>query len=282
MRLSFTKMQAAGNDYIYLDCRTQGLPPRAAELARRLSRRRVSVGADGLICIAPPRLADADGTMVMYNADGSPGAMCGNGVRCVAEYLYEHGLQKDRIELDTCGAGRKTLYRLGPHLWRAGMGRFSTRAEDVPVAGFGAGPLPDLPLVAGGRQWQAVCLSMGNPHCVVPCRETPPTGAQLAVWGRALAEHPAFPEGANVEFVRQEGPCALAMTVWERGSGATQACGTGACAAAAAFVLRGACPRQAEIEVAQPGGTLQVQVLADDTVLLTGPALTVFEGTVEI
>ena len=158
MRLSFTKMQAAGNDYIYLDCRTQGLPPRAAELARRLSRRRVSVGADGLICIAPPRLADADGTMVMYNADGSPGAMCGNGVRCVAEYLYEHGLQKDRIELDTCGAGRKTLYRLGPHLWRAGMGRFSARAEDVPVAGFGAGPLPDLPLVAGGRQWQATRL----------------------------------------------------------------------------------------------------------------------------
>ena len=282
MKLSFTKMQGAGNDYIYLDCREQGLPPQAGQLAARLSRRHFSVGADGLICIAPPRLADADATMVMYNADGSPGAMCGNGARCVAEYLYTHGVQKDRIELDTPAAGRKTLYRVAPHVWRAGMGRFSARAEDVPVAGFGAGPLPDLPLVAAGRAWRVNCLSMGNPHCVVLCPEAPPEGPELAVWGRALAEHPAFPQGANVEFVRQEGPQALAMTIWERGSGATLACGTGACVAAAALVLRGDCPREEEIEVTQPGGRLQVQVLADDTVLLTGPAQTVFAGTVEI
>lgn len=282
MKLSFTKMQAAGNDYIYLDCRTGGLPPHGAQLAVQLSRRHFSIGADGLICIAPPRLADADATMVMYNADGSQGAMCGNGIRCVAEYLYTHGVRRDRIELDTCGAGRKTLYRRAPNLWRAGMGRFSTRAEDIPVTGLGAGPLLDLPLVAAGRTWRVHCLSMGNPHCVVFCREAPPTGSQLAAWGRALAQHPAFPQGTNVEFVRQEGPRALTMTVWERGSGATLACGTGACAAAAALVLHGACPRAAEIEVAQPGGTLQVQVLADDTVLLTGPAYTVFEGTVEI
>lgn len=282
MKLSFTKMQGAGNDYIYLDCREQGLPPQAGQWAARLSRRHFSVGADGLICIAPPQLADADATMVMYNADGSQGAMCGNGVRCVAEYLHTHGVQKDRIELDTPGAGRKTLYRVAPHVWRAGMGRFSARAQDIPAEGLGAGPLLDLPLVAAGRAWRVNCLSMGNPHCVVLCREAPPEGLELAVWGRALAEHPAFPQGANVEFVRQEGPRALAVTVWERGSGATLACGTGACAAAAALVLRGDCPREEEIEVSQPGGRLQVQVLADDTVLLTGPAHTVFEETVEI
>src|SRR5699024_2780879 len=124
MQLHFTKMQGAGNDYIYLDCRQSGLPPHPGALAAQLSRRHVSVGADGLICILPPLLADADATMRMFNADGSEGAMCGNGARCVAEYLYAHGVRKDRIELDTPRAGRKTLYRTAPGRWRAGMGRF--------------------------------------------------------------------------------------------------------------------------------------------------------------
>ena len=114
MKWQFTKMHGAGNDYIYLDCRQTGLPSDAGALAVRLSRRRVSVGADGLICIAPPLLADADATMVMYNADGSEGVMCGNGVRCVAEYLYTHGTRKELIELDTLHAGRKTLGDDGP------------------------------------------------------------------------------------------------------------------------------------------------------------------------
>lgn len=282
MKLNFLKMQGAGNDYIYLDCRQTGVPAEAAELAVRLSRRRFSVGADGLICIAPPQLADADATMVMFNADGSEGAMCGNGIRCVAEYLYTHGVQKDLIELDTRRAGRKTLYRVGVHRWRAGMGRFSARATDLPVVGLGSGPLLGVPLVAAGHTWQVSCVSMGNPHCVVFCRETPPVGDQLAEWGRALAGHPAFPEGANVEFVQQHSPTALTVTVWERGSGATLACGTGACAAVAAGVLRGCCPREQEVSVTLPGGTLEVQVLADDTVLLTGPAQTVFDGTVDL
>ena len=227
MQLKFTKMQGAGNDYIYLDCRQSGVPAEAGRWAAELSRRRFSVGADGLICIAPPLLADADATMVMFNADGSEGAMCGNGIRCVAEYLYTHGVQKELIELDTRRAGRKTLYRVGPHVWRAGMGRFSARAADLPAVGLGAGPLLDIPLAAAGRSWKVSCISMGNPHCVVFCREAPPTGAVLARWGEALACHPAFPEGTNVEFVQAAGPRILAATVWERGSGATLACGTG-------------------------------------------------------
>ena len=282
MQLKFTKMQGAGNDYIYLDCRQSGVPAEAGRWAAELSRRRFSVGADGLICITPPLLADADATMVMFNADGSEGAMCGNGIRCVAEYLYTHGVQKELIELDTRRAGRKTLYRVGPHVWRAGMGRFSARAADLPVVGLGAGPLLDIPLAAAGRSWKVSCISMGNPHCVVFCREAPPTGAVLARWGEALACHPAFPEGVNVEFVQEAGPRTLAATVWERGSGATLACGTGACAAVVAWTLAGNCPRGCEVSVRLPGGTLQVCVLEDDTVLLSGPAQTAFEGVVTV
>ncbi len=282
MELHFTKMEGAGNDYIYLDCRASGLPANGAELSRVLSRRHFSVGADGLICIAPPRLADADATMVMFNADGSEGTMCGNGVRCVAEYLYTHGVQKDLIELDTVHAGRKTLYRVQPHVWQAGMGRFSTRAADLPVTGLGAGPLLDVPLVAAGRSWKVSCISMGNPHGVVFCEETPPSGSLLEEWGRALASHPAFPRGINVEFVRVTGADSLSVTVWERGSGATLACGTGACAAVVAWTLTGSCSRGRKVEVALPGGTLQVCVLEDDTVLLSGPARTVYEGVVSV
>lgn len=280
MKLQFTKMHGAGNDYIYLDCRRTGLPEDAGLLAARLSRRRVSVGADGLICIVPPLLADADATMVMYNADGSEGVMCGNGVRCVAEYLYTHGVRKNLIELDTLHAGRKTLFRMGEHLWRAGMGRFSLRAADLPAVGLGAGPLLEVPLVAAGRSWQVSCVSMGNPHSVVFC-DRPPDEAELAVWGAALERHPAFPQGTNVEFVKVENSCTLHVAVWERGSGATLACGTGACAAVVIAVVRGMCPREKPVDVVLPGGTLQVCVLQDDTVLLTGPAETVYEGVAE-
>lgn len=282
MQLQFTKMQGAGNDYIYLDCRQSGLPVRAAQWARQLSRQHVSVGADGLICIAPPQLADADATMVIYNADGSEGQMCGNGARCVAEYLYTHGVTKLCIELDTRQAGRKTLYRTGPHTWRAGMGRFSTRAADLPAVGLGAGPLVNIPLTAAGQTWTVSCVSMGNPHCVVVGRQEPPTGAALAQWGGALARHPAFPQGINVEFVRIDSPTALTATVWERGSGATLACGTGACASVVALVLQNRCPRETPVTVTLPGGQLEVTVLADDTVLLTGEAKTVFTGTVDL
>lgn len=279
MKLRFTKMQGCGNDYIYLDCRDTGFPGDAAAWSVRLSRRRVGVGADGLICIGPPLLADGDASMRIFNADGSEAQMCGNGVRCVAQYLYTHGVPRQKIRIDTPAAGRKTLRRLEEGVWQADMGRLSARAADLPAVGFGEGPLLRLPLAAAGRSWDVACLSMGNPHCVVFWPDADlPAGPALAALGPAFERHPAFPEGVNTEFLRPESPTRLRMRVWERGSGETPACGTGACAAAAAMVLRGQSPRETPLAVELPGGTLTVTVRADDTVLLAGPAAEVFTG----
>ncbi len=283
MKLRFTKMQGCGNDYIYLDCRDTGLPDQAAAWSVQLSRRRVSVGSDGLICICPPLTAEGDAAMRIFNADGSEGKMCGNGVRCVAQYLYTHGVPRQKIRIDTPAAGRKTLRRLGEGIWQADMGRFSARAADLPTVGFGEGPLLHLPLAAAGRSWDAACISMGNPHCVVPWPGPElPSGAELAALGPAFERHPAFPQGVNTEFIWVESARRLRIQVWERGSGETWACGTGACAAVAAMVLRGVCPRGKTVEAELLGGTLQVEVQADDTVLLTGPAVETYTGETEV
>ena len=282
MQLNFTKMHGAGNDYIYLDCRRTGLPARAGAWAVALSRRHFSVGADGVICVCPPAAPGADAAMRMFNADGSEGKMCGNGVRCVAEFLYTHGLPKDSLEIDTL-SGRKTLRRLGAGQWQAEMGRFSALAADLPAVGVGEGPLIHLALDAAGRTWDAAGISMGNPHCVVPWPdEEVPTGSALAAIGPAFERHPAFPERTNTEFVYQYSPTRVKMRVWERGSGETLACGTGACATVAALARRGLCPRETPVTVELLGGELQITVLADDRVLLAGPAETAFTGTVEV
>lgn len=282
MELNFTKMQAAGNDYIYLDCRAAGLPPNAAALAVALSRRHFSVGADGVIFICPPLLADGDAAMRMFNADGSEGAMCGNGVRCVAEFLYTHGVRRDCIRIDTPNAGRRTLRRVGAGLWQVEMGHFSALGADVGTADLGGGPLLDVPLCTGGRSWRVNCVAVGNPHCVVFVGDAPPEGADLALYGRELEHHPAFSGGINVEFARQISPTAFAVTVWERGSGATLSCGTGACAVAASAVLTGRSGHGVPILVQMPGGTLEVRILKDDTALLIGEAAAAFTGTVRI
>ena len=284
MRLEFTKMHGCGNDYIYLDCRDTGLPEDIARWSRTLSRRHFSVGADGIICICAPVLAGGDATMRMFNADGSEGRMCGNGVRCVAQYLYEHGLKKDVIEIDTLMAGRKTLRRLGEGMWQADMGRFDATPDALPAVGLGAGPLVHADLVAGGLSWDVACVSMGNPHCVIqwPEEATLPTGTALAGLGPAFEHHPAFPEGVNTEFVYVRDPHHLVMRVWERGSGETLACGTGACATVAALVLRGVCPRSEAVQVDLLGGTLSITVDEGDGVRMAGPAETTFTGTVEV
>lgn len=283
MQLHFTKAQGCANDYILLDCRATGLPDGAAQWSKRLSPRRSAVGADGVICICPPLLAGSDATMRMFNTDGSEGQMCGNGVRCVAQYLYTHGAARPTLHIDTVAAGSKTLLRLGEGLWQADMGRFSAMAADLPAVGLGAGPLIRQPLTAAGRTWEVSCISMGNPHCVVQWPDgAVPTGPVLAGLGPALEHHPAFPQRTNVEFVFVQGAARLVMRVWERGCGETWACGTGACAAVAAMVLRGLCPRGTPVEVSLPGGELAVTVLRDDTVLLAGPAQLVYEGVAEL
>lgn len=284
MKLEFTKMHGCGNDYIYLDCRETGLPAQVAQWSQKLSRRHFSVGADGVICLCPPLTPDADTTMRMFNADGSEGKMCGNGVRCVAQYLYTHGVPRDVLEIDTARAGRKTLRRLGEGLWQADMGRFSAMAADLPATGLGEGPLVHAALAANGQTWDAACLSMGNPHCVIewPALDTLPTGPALACLGPAFERHPAFPEGVNTEFVFIKDPTHLEMRVWERGSGETYACGTGACATVAALALRGICPRGQAVQVGLLGGTLSITVQPDDTVLLAGPAEVAFTGVAEV
>lgn len=282
MRISFTKMHGCGNDYIYLDCRQTGLPEHVADWSVKLSRRHLSVGADGIICICPPTTPGADATMRMFNADGSEGKMCGNGVRCVAEFLYTHGVVKDSLEIDTL-AGRKTLRRLGKGQWRAEMGCFSAMAADLPAVGVGEGPLVHMTVEAAGRSWDAAGVSMGNPHCVVEWPdENLPTGMDLAAIGPDFEKNKIFPEGVNTEFIYVRDATHLKMRVWERGSGETMACGTGVCASAVAMVLRGVCPRDVPIEIELLGGTLSVTVRSDDHVLLSGPAETAFTGEAEV
>lgn len=277
MKLQFTKMHGAGNDYIFADCRRTGPLPHAAALSARLSRPHYGIGADGLICIGPPLLAGGDAGMIMYNADGTAGTMCGNGVRCVAEYLYTHGLRRAVLRIDTPQAGQRILRRVGAGRWQADMGRFAPFVPAVPGAKESTAVL-----CAAGRSWQVHCIDIGNPHCVVFCPDGLPGPAGLAQWGAALAGHPAFLSGANVEFVHPISPACLAVSVWERGSGATLACGTGACAAAAAAVQQGLCRRCTPIEVQLPGGVLAVCIADNDTVQLTGEAVEVFAGEVEI
>lgn len=282
MRISFTKMHGCGNDYIYLDCRQTGLPEHVADWSVKLSRRHLSVGADGIICICLPSTPGADATMRMFNADGSEGKMCGNGVRCVAEFLYTHGVPRDTLEIDTL-AGRKTLRRLGKGQWQAEMGCFSAMAADLPAVDVGEGPLVHMTVEAAGRSWDAAGVSMGNPHCVVEWPdENLPTGMDLAAIGPDFEKNKIFPEGVNTEFIYVRDATHLKMRVWERGSGETMACGTGACASAVAMVLRGVCQRDVPIQIDLLGGTLSVTVRSDDHVLLSGPAETAFTGEAEV
>ena len=280
MRLSFTKMQGCANDYIYLDCRASGVPADIAALARQLSARRVSVGADGIICICAAA-AGADAAMRMFNADGSEGRMCGNGIRCVAEWLYTHdsACAKDSLRIDTA-SGQKLLRRAGEGRWQVEMGRYSPMAADLPAVHMGPGPLVGVPLAAAGRVWTVSCISVGNPHCVVPAEDV--DGLDLAAIGPAFEGHENFPERVNTEFVQQLGPACLKMRVWERGSGETWACGTGACAAVSAFTELGRVPAGADIRVLLRGGELTIRVLPGRELLMTGDAVTVYEGTAQV
>ena len=191
MKLSFTKMQGCANDYIYLDCRESGVPENIVPLARDLSRRHFSVGADGIICICAPVTPGADGRMRIFNADGSEAQMCGNGVRCVAEWLYTHGVAKPRLAIDT-GAGCKTVTRMGAQLWQVEMGEYTTMAAALPAVNMGEGPLVDCPLEVEGKRWQVTCIGVGNPHCVTVVPEV--DSLKLEEIGPAFENHPNFPE----------------------------------------------------------------------------------------
>ncbi len=281
MRLPFTKMHGIGNDYVYVNAFETQLPD-PARVARLVSPRRTGIGSDGLILICPSSVADC--RMEMYNADGSRGEMCGNGIRCVAKYAYDHGIaRKPRLTIET-DAGLKTV---DLHIEdgrvasvTVDMGEPILDAPAIPVRA--EGQVIDAPLEVDGETHRITCVSMGNPHCVLFVPST--ADAPVTTLGPRIETHPFFPNKVNVEFVEVVGAAPasrLRMRVWERGSGETAACGTGACAATVAAVLTGRGRRQVRIELL--GGELEIEWReADGRVYMTGPATEVFSGEIDV
>lgn len=274
MSIRFTKMQGIGNDYIYVDCFRNPPPKDPAGLSRRISDRHFGVGADGLILICPSEKADA--RMRMFNADGSEAEMCGNGVRCVAKYVHDHGLaRKPTLTIET-GRGVLTLEletRNGcVDQVRVDMGEPILQAERIPTTLPGN---PPINVRLPRHDLTATCVSMGNPHCVTFVDEI--TDDLVLKIGPQIEVDPAFPRRTNVEFVRVNRADNVTMRVWERGSGETMACGTGACAVAVAGVLAGKTGRS--IVVHLPGGDLDLTWSErDNHVFMKGPAVEVFSG----
>ena len=282
MELVFTKMQGCANDYIYMDCRLSGVPAAIEELSVRLSRRHFSIGADGIICICAPQCEDSDAMMRIFNADGSEGKMCGNGIRCVAQWLVEHDplfAGRKELRIDTL-SGTKTLTRTPSGLWQVEMGVYKTLPQSIPAVNMGEAPLVGASLTVEEKEWTVTCINVGNPHCVTVVEDT--ASLELEKIGPGFEKHANFPENINTEFVQVLGPQRLRMRVWERGSGETWACGTGTCACAAAMVELGICSADKEILVELLGGELSILVRSDGSIRMTGPAETVYEGEVAL
>ncbi len=272
-------MHGIGNDYIYFDCFEEDLPD-PEKISEKLSDRHFSVGGDGIVLILKSEVADAK--MRMFNADGSEGKMCGNAIRCVGKFLYEvKDLKKETLTVETL-SGIKTLklsVRNGAvDRVTVDMGMPELVPDRIPAL-FEGERVVSLPLIVGEKTYRVTSLSMGNPHCVVFGGD--PDAIELEKLGPLFEHHPAFPARVNTEFVQVLGRNVLKMRVWERGSGETLACGTGACAAAVAGVLNGYCDKNAQIAVKLKGGQLLIRV-GDEGVFMTGPAAFAFIGKVEI
>ncbi len=302
--MKFTKMQGLGNDYVYVNCLEEKIED-PSELARLVSDRHFGVGSDGLILIRPSEAADFE--MEMYNADGSRGEMCGNGIRCVAKYVYDYGLtDKTSISVETLGGIKyldMTVENGKVKLVRVDMGIPELRAEKIPIlcetvteecvvdedAVLGGGYNEDdcenkdcrkvinESIVVDGMEYQITGVSMGNPHAVVFLEDV--KGLDIEKIGPKFENHERFPKRINTEFVRVIDRETIEMRVWERGSGETLACGTGACAAVVASILNGMAEHKVTVKLA--GGDLLVE-WEEETgkVYMTGPAVTVFEGTI--
>ena len=275
--LRFTKMHGCGNDYIYFNC-FEGPVEDPAGLAVRLSDRHKGVGSDGVILVCPPEDPAHDGRMRMFNADGSEGRMCGNGIRCVAKFLYDRGLaQKTELLIETLSGVKTCLIHQEGGVCRAvtvDMGPPVLDPALVPV-GLPGGPVVGRAVRVAGGIHRITCVSMGNPHCALFGGD--PDRLDLAAVGPLFERDPLFPQGVNTEFIQVIDPHTLKVRVWERGSGETMACGTGACASAVAAILNGFCPQGEEITVRLRGGDLAIRS-TPETVWMTGEAVTVFEG----
>lgn len=275
-QINFTKMHGIGNDYIYINCFEQEIED-PGKLAIKMSPRRFSVGADGVILICPSQVADAK--MRMFNLDGSEGKMCGNGIRCVGKFVYDNGIaKKSRITIETL-SGIKTLDITDKdgkaESITVDMGRVEFAPEKIPAVAD-CDSIIDTAIMVNGSEYNITALSMGNPHAVVFCDEI--DDLKLEKIGPYFEHHEMFPEQVNTEFIRVIDDSTLQMRVWERGSGETFACGTGACAAVVAAVENGFCKREAEITVHLVGGDLYITYTSDGTVFMRGGATTVFDG----
>ena len=279
--MRFTKMQGCGNDYVYVVCfLEEEIPEDPAKLAIAISDRHFGEGSDGLILICPSEVADA--RMRMFNADGSESEMCGNGLRCVAKYVYDYGIAtKKTLKIETGrGVLSVDLEISDGHAVRAtiDMGEPILESATIPTTLPGKPPLEKVVKYAGGDiegEIKLSCVSMGNPHAVAFVDKI--TDHLVLKVGPLLEKHEVFPRRTNVEFIRVNSRTDLTMRVWERGSGETLACGTGACGAAVAAVLTGRADRKVTIHLV--GGDLEIEWReSDNHVYLTGPAVEVFSG----
>ena len=280
--MKFTKMHGCGNDYIYVDGARENIPAeRKSEVVKFLSDRHFGIGGDGVIFINPSDVADFE--MEMYNMDGSRSEMCGNGIRCVGKYVYDHGLtRKTSLSIVSCGKVKYlelTVEDGKVAKVRVNMGSPVLEAAEIPVVASQS-PVVDTPIAVDGREYRMTCVSMGNPHAIVYVDEMI-DDETLAKIGPLFEHHERFPRRVNTEFVKVLDRERVQMRVWERGTGETLACGTGACAVTVASILNGLTEDGITVELL--GGNLEIFWDREENVVyMTGPATTVFEGEIEI
>lgn len=278
--MKFTKMQGAGNDYVYVNCFEEQVE-NPQQLAIQVSNRNFGIGSDGLILIMPSDKADV--RMRMFNSDGSESEMCGNGIRCVAKYAFDHGIvDKTEITAET-GAGILTL-KLVPgndgkiEKVRVNMGLPRLTRGEIPMTGDAALKVISEPLTILDRTFQITCASMGNPHCVIFVEDV--ENYPVATYGPLIENHELFPRRTNVEFVEIISRTEVRQRTWERGAGETLACGTGSSAVTAACVLNGLTEKKILNHLS--GGDLEMEWAEDGSIYMTGPAVEVFSGEIKL
>ena len=277
--MKFTKMHGIGNDYVYVNCFKETVE-NPSEVAIKVSDRHFGIGSDGLILIKPSEVAD--GKMEMYNADGSQGAMCGNGIRCVAKYMYDYGItDKTSISVET-KSGIKyldlTLKDGKVDTVKVNMGAPILKASEIPVLSEKEQVI-DEPITVDGKEWKITCVSMGNPHAITYIDDV--KHLEIEKIGPKFENHESFPDRVNTEFVHVIDRDTVEMRVWERGSGETYACGTGACAVAVSSILNGL--TEDEVTVKLLGGDLKIfWDREENRVYMTGSATKVFDGEIDL
>ena len=277
--MQFTKMHGCGNDYVYIDCTKESIDNE--ELAAiKLSDRHFGIGGDGIILIKKSDIADFE--MVMYNADGSRGAMCGNGIRCVAKFVYDHKLtDKTTLAIESMGAIKYIDLKIENGVAvgaRVDMGKPKLNASDIPVVTENERAINE-PIIVNDKEYKMTCVSMGNPHAVIFIDKSPKE-LELEKIGPLFENNKVFPDRTNTEFVKVLDRNNIEMRVWERGSGETLACGTGACACAVAAIINGFTDNNVTVHLL--GGDLEISWSGNEneSVFMTGPAVTVFNGEI--